>query len=295
MTTADAPGGETTAAGLSGFDEETTTVRGDQIHYLVGGDGERTFVLLHGGIIDAAHVTWRPLLEPLAREATVYAPNLPGYGPSPMPDAPLTIGRHVETTAAFLEHLDVENSIVAGISMGGGVAVGLGLEYREHVERLVALDAMALGSTLSSGLLTWVLAKIQVTNNLSVALMRRSRSYTRAGLEQLFSDSSTVPEPLVDLVYEEVKRPDAGAAFRSFRANEVTRDGYRTDYTERLPDLDVPVDLVHGSDDTVIPPAWSQRADDRLPDSTLTMLSDCGHLPTWERTDAVATLCLDGR
>jgi len=287
--------GSTTAAGLDGFVEETVTASGDRIHYLVGGDAAaaRTVVLLHGGIIDAAHVTWRPLLEPLAEEATVVAPHLPGYGPSPMPDAPLSIGRHVETTAALLDEIGVLDPVVAGLSMGGGVAVGLGLEYPDRVDELVALDAMALGDDLASGRLTWLLARLQVTNTISVELMRRSRGYVRFGLEQLVADANPVPDRLVDLVHAEVKRPGAGTAFRSLRASEVTWDGYRTDYSDRLSDLAVRTRLVHGRDDDVFPVAWSKRAADRIPHASLTVLEDCGHLPTWERHEGVGDVVRD--
>lgn len=199
--------------------------RGRRGHSLRAGDGGPTLVVLHGGIIDAAHVSWGPLIESLAERSTVYAPNLPGYGPSPVPDDPLTLGRHVRTAAGFLEALDLDCAVVAGISTGGGVAVGLGLDHPDRIEGLVALDALGRGSDLPSGALTWLLAKLQVTNTVSVELMRRSRAYVRFGLEQLYADANEVPEALVDLVYREAHRPDAGAAFRSFRAAEVTRRG----------------------------------------------------------------------
>lgn len=282
-----------TSAGLDGFIEETVTVHGDRIHYLAAGEAGPPLVLLHGGIIDAAHITWRPLLEPLAAEATVYAPNFPGYGPNAMPEEGLSVDRHVRSTAGFLEELDLEHAVVAGISMGGGVAVGLGLDHPDRIDRLVVLDALGLGHELSSGKLTWLLAKIQVTNNISIKLMRRSPGLVRSGLEELVAAPDTIPQELVDLVHAEVQRPDAGGAFRSFRSNEVTWHGYRTDYTDRLTDLDVPVRLIHGEDDGVVPLEWSRRADQLVPDSTLDVLANCGHLPTWERTEAVQRVVED--
>lgn len=270
--------------------EETVPILGDELHYLVAGDDGPPLVLLHGGIIDAAHISWGPLIEPLATDATVYAPHLPGYGPNAMPDEPLTVDRHVRTVSAFLEDLALADVTVAGLSMGGGIAMGLALDHPDRLSQVVALDALCLGSELSTGTLTWVLSQVQALNRVSVALMRRSRAYVRFGLEQLVSEASEVPERLVDLVYDEVQRPHAGAAFRSFRANEVTRRGYRTDYTDRLDDVTLPVRLVHGSDDDVLPVQWSERADGLLPDSDLFVLDDCGHLPTWEQPERVREL-----
>lgn len=278
---------------LRQLSQHQVTVDGDPIHYLRAGDSGPPLVLLHGGIIDAAHISWAPQLDTLADDASVYAPHFPGYGPNPMPDDALTIGRHVETIAGFLDALDLEDVVVAGISMGGGVAVGLGLEHPERLDHLVALDAMALGSELSGGKLTWLLAKLQVTNRLSVALMRRSRAYVRLGLEALVHEEYDVPPELVDLVQAEAGRPGAGAAFRNFRANEVGWSGYRTDYTDRLPELTVPTTLVHGRDDEVLPAEWSERAASRIPAAELHLLEDCGHLPTWEHTATVDEIVAD--
>lgn len=275
---------------LEAVSRETVSVRGETMHYLRAGDAGPPLVLLHGGIIDAAHVSWAPQLAPLAEHARVYAPNFPGYGPTPLPDDALTIGRHVDSIAGFLDALDLEDVVVAGISMGGGVAVGLGLDHPERLAHVVALDAMALGSELAGGKLTWLLAKLRVTNRLSVALMRRSRQYVRLGLESLVHEDWFVPSALVDLVQAEARRPGAGAAFRNFRAHEVGWRGYRTDYTARLSELSVPATLVHGQDDGVFPVAWSERAASRMPAAELHLFEDCGHLPTWERTDDVAAV-----
>lgn len=274
-------------------DSETVQIRGRRLHYLTAGAGTRPLVLLHGGIIDAAHVSWGELVGPLAEEATVYAPDLPGYGASEMPADPLSMPTLVESVAAFLDELSLEDPVVTGLSMGGGVAVGLALAYPERVSRVVALDAFALGRELPNGLLTWLLAKIQVTNHLSVALMRRSRRVTVAGLASLVADPDTLSADVIDRVVAEVNRPGAGRAFRAFRANEVTRSGYRTDYSDRVADLSVPVRYVHGADDDLLPPAWSERAADRTPDSELFVLDECGHLPTFERPDRVRDLVAD--
>lgn len=273
-----------------GVRTETIAVEGRPMTYLRAGDAGPPLVLLHAGIIDAAHISWGPQLDSLADHARIYAPHLPGYGPNPMPDEPLTVASHVDAIAGFLDALDLEDVVVAGTSMGGGIAVGLGLDHPDRLRGVVALDAMALGSDLSSGRLTWLLAKLRVTNRLSVALMRRNRRYVRMGLTALVHDGYVVPTELIDLVQAEARRPGAGAAFREFRANEATWRGYRTDYTDRLHELSLPAILGHGDADDVIPLEWSKRAADLLPEGELHVFEDCGHLPTWERQDAVADL-----
>lgn len=277
---------------LSGVERDRITVDGDSIHYLHAGAG-RPIVLLHGGIIDAAHISWAPQFERLAEEGRLVVPNLPGYGPNPMPEEPLSIPRHVRSIAGFLESLELDDALLAGISLGGGVAVGVGLDHPDRITDLVAIDAMGLGRSLSNGTLTWLLARLQVTNKLSVGLMRRSRRYVELGLEALVADAYDVPGELIDLVQQEARRPGAGAAFRSLRGTEVTRSGYRTDYSDRLADLSVPIRFLHGADDEVFPPTWSERAARLAPDANIDVLADCGHLATWERPDAVTNSLVD--
>lgn len=267
--------------------EVTVTVDGTRLQYVTGGTGETPLILLHGGIIDAAHISWGELLGPLAARTRVYALNLPGYGGSDLPDGPLSMNRHVETVAAFLDELDITDPVIAGTSMGGGIAIGLALSYPDRVSQVVALEAFALGTELSSGLLTWLLAKIQVTNHLSVALMRRSRGFVESSLGSLAYDPDSISDATIDRVVAEVKRPGAGAAFRKFRAAEVTRHGYRTDYSEHLSQLTVPVRYVHGNHDDLLPPRWSERAAERTPESDLFLLEECGHLAPLEKPDKI--------
>ena len=261
------------------------SVEGTGLHYLTAGEG-RPLVLLHGGIIDAADISWRDLIGPLAAEAEVHALDLPGYGHSEMPDGRLTLGRHVQLVGGFLDELDLDDPVVAGLSMGGGIAVGLGLEYPERVAAVVPVDAFGLGRDLPNGLLTWLLAKIQVTNNVSVALIARSRRFTEASLASLVHDPDCISDALVDRVMAEARQPHAGAAFRKFRAAEVTRHGYRTDYSDRVRELSVPAHFVHGSEDDMFPAEWARRAADRA-GADVTILDDCGHLATVEKPDAI--------
>jgi pimeloyl-ACP methyl ester carboxylesterase len=262
--------------------ERTVTANGQQVHYLTAGEGDPTLLLLHGGIIDAAHITWGEHIGPLAEHATVVAPDLPGYGASPLPDGEWSVPHHVDTVAAMLDELDADDAVLAGVSMGGGVAVGVGLGAPERVDRLVAFDPFALGGGLPNGRLSWLLAKVQVTNHAAVALMRRSPGFVERSVSGLCHEGNEVSDVTVDRVFREANRPNAGAAFRKLRDYEVTREGYRTDYSPRLGELAVPARFVHGREDDLVPRAVSERAHERAPDSELFVLDECGHIPPLE-------------
>lgn len=273
--------------------ERTVTANGQQVRCLAAGEGDPTLLLLHGGIIDAAHITWGEHIGPLAEHATVLAPDLPGYGASPVPDGEWAVPHHVDTVAAMLDELDVEDAVLAGVSMGGGVAVGVGLEAPERVDRLVAFDPFALGGGLPNGWLSWLLATVQVTNHLAIALMRRSRGFVESSVNGLCYEGNEVSQVTVDRVFQEVQRPNAGAAFRKLRDYEVTREGYRTDYSPRLGELTVPARFVHGREDGVIPVSVSERAHERVPDSELFVLDECGHIPPLELPERSRELLIE--
>lgn len=262
------------------------TLPSGRMQYLTVSEGPPV-VLLHGGIIDAATVSWGEVIEPLALDCRVVAPDLPGYGSSDLPEGPLTVADHVDAVEALLDSLELSEPTVVGLSMGGAVGLGLALRRPELVGRLVLIDSYGLGRQLPNGRLSYLLARVQVANRLAVSLFRRSRVLTRLSLSAIVYDLDSLSRAAVDAVYQEVKRPNAGAAFRQFRAGEVTRRGYRTCYREDLPELSVPVRLLHGRHDDVVPLAWARKAAETIPEADLHVIDHCAHWPPREAPGTV--------
>jgi len=267
--------------------EGAVTAGGNRIHYREDGDG-RPVVLLHGGIIDAAAVSWPPVIDRLAADFRVVTPDLLGYGESDVPPGPYSIPRHAGAVADVLDELGLEAVTLVGLSMGGGVAIQVALDRPDLVDRLVPIDPYGLARDLPNGILSYALARVQLCNKLAVAAFRRSRRLTRASLAGLVHDLDSLPAAAVDAVYREVQRPTAGAAFRRFREAEVTRDGYRTTFTDRFAEIPVPTYFLHGAHDELFPVTWARRAAERVPDGQLTVLDDCAHWAPRENPDAVA-------
>lgn len=274
--------------------DRTVTANGHRLHYVAAGDPDApALLLLHGGIIDAARVTWGGVIDPLAEDYRVIALDMLGYGESDAPAGPYPLRRHVEVVADFADAVDLAPATIVGHSLGGGVALGVALERPDLVERVVAGDAYGLGRTLPNGPLTYLLARAQVFNRVAIALFRRSRELTRASLAGIVHDLDALDPAAVDAVWREAKRPKAGVAFRGFRDAEVTRDGYRTVLTPRLSELDVPALFYHGDHDDVFPLRWSERAAARTPDAGFERLAGCAHWAPRERPGAVLSLIRD--
>ena len=269
------------------IEERRTDVDGYQIRYLQAGESGPPVLLLHGGIIDAAHVTWGEAIEPLAESHRVFVPDLLGYGYSDTPDIAYSTKRHVAVIERFMDVVDLESAHVAGVSMGGGVAIGLALRSPERISRLAPVSSYGLGRELPNGKLSYLLSRQGLTNRISVALLARSRQATRAGLESLVADSASVDPELVERVQELARLPHAGRPYRRWRKHEVGIRGFRTDYTDRLDELEMPTLFVHGTADEVFPAKWSEQGATRVQEGESWLIEDCGHLVPQERTDAL--------
>ena len=257
-----------------------------RVRYAAAGpDDAPPVVLLHGGGIDAASFSWKHTLPALSGEFRVYAPDWPGYGESGPPTRPPTVDYYADVLGEFLDALGLPSVSLAGISMGGGVALGYTLSRPDRVRRLVLVDSYGLGGEVPGGPLAAALTSLPGVNAAAWGLFRRSRRLTALAVRAVVDPRNLTPE-LVDDAYALMQRPDAGRAWRAFQRNEVGRHGLRTNYLDRLPDLGVPTLLVHGERDTLVPAEWATRAATLVPDAELNVLADCGHVPPRERPEA---------
>lgn len=259
-------------------DEEILDVRGEDtcVRYHAGGDGPPV-VFLHGIGLDAATVSWRHVLPALADERSVYALDLPGHGGSD-PPAAYTTDYFVDVLAAFLDRLDLRGADLAGLSMGGAVALGYAMDGGSPAS-LVLVDSYGLGSDAYWRQAAGAAVRFPFASGVlwgSVA----SRTGVRSNLAAMTGNG--VPEDLVEDVYRSVSRTSVRTLQRWQRA-EFRPDGFRTDYTARLADLSVPTLLVHGSEDPLFPVSWSRRASETLPNGDLCVVENCGHWPPREQ------------
>jgi len=170
--------------------------------------------------------------------------------------------------------------------MGGGVALGYALDNPDRVERLALVDSYGLGGRLSSALQWKFLSQIPgMTEFGKIAASTSTRSVRRV-LASLVADA------------------DATRALR--RRRQAETDGARldtgvycvpeqrtlsfsgrvaTNFVDDLESLSVPTLLVHGEDDPLVPPRWSERAAKLIPDAELDVIEDCGHWTPRERPD----------
>jgi pimeloyl-ACP methyl ester carboxylesterase len=263
-------------------------VNGLRVHCLTAGGDGSPVVLLHGGGIDSASFTYSNIIGPLAEERYVFAPDWPGYGHSDKPDLCYAMGFYVDFLGRLMDALGLKTASLVGISMGGGAALGFALRSPERVEKLVLVDSYGLGSSVPWGRLGYLLVRAPLVNELTFALLRRSRTMIRWSLYGLVYDRQKVTEEMVEEISRLLDDPLAGRAWGSFQKNEVGWGGLRTDFSDRLRRLVMPTLLVHGARDRAVPLAWARRAQERIPDCELRVFSECGHLPPREQPEEFA-------
>ncbi len=256
---------------------------GITLHFLAEGSGPPV-LLIHGlgGFADV----WRHNIPVLARHATAIALDLPGFGRSSKPPGPYPLAFFAHTLEAFRRALGLDRVTLVGHSMGGAVAAAYALAQPARVERLALVGAVVPGFDYR---VPWVYRLLAApgVGELTAGLLRPG--LLRAALARCFAH----PDPdeiefLVRTGYPVRTTPEGRAAFlsalRSVRADFVTApDRYR----RGLAALTLPVLLIHGRQDRVVPPAHPETVAAHLPNAAVRWLERCGHFPQIEHRDAV--------
>lgn len=245
-----------------------------------GGAPPETFVLIHG--YGASSYMWRYWAEPLATRGRVLLIDLKGFGSAPKPDddryAPPDLARAVMD---LVRELDLRRLTLIGQSLGGGVAlltaIALHDEGRGRLKRMVLLAAAAYRQRLPP------LVPLSKRPRLSAALLRLvgPRRVVRWVLRSIVYDPSAVTDGEV----EEYARPLATpAGVRSaFAAGRRILPPDIDERSRRYRELDVPVLLVWGDHDRVVPLWVGERLERELPDARLVVIPECGHVAAEER------------
>ena len=153
-----------------------------RIHCLKAGSRGRTVLILHGGGLDAAGLSFRKTIPVLAEHHRVFAPDWPGFGQSdPMPIT-WRVEECVDFVGELLDALGLMRASLVGVSMGGAFALGFALRAPERVERLVLVDSAGLGNEIPGGLISYFKVRLPLLDELSWALLVGSRTLARRTL-----------------------------------------------------------------------------------------------------------------
>jgi pimeloyl-ACP methyl ester carboxylesterase len=241
-----------------------------RLHYLEAGSGPP--VLLVHGLASNATQDWGRLVGPLGRRVHVLAPDLPGFGDSERPPAAdYSIPMQVEAVRSFMAAVGLRRARVAGLSMGGWIACRLAGSHPEMVERLVAVDAAGMRPTGPD-----IPAEVLLPRD--VDGVRRLVAAVRYRVPALPSFVAR------DIVAHRLR--EEWIVRRALLWMAADRDWLNG----TLDGADMPVLVVWGRQDALIPVAYAAPLAAEFRHAELKVLDGCGHVPiadcpeTFDRT-----------
>ncbi|MGB0093277.1 MAG: alpha/beta fold hydrolase, partial [Solirubrobacteraceae bacterium] len=131
---------------MSAIETRTITLHGWPLSYVQAGGGA-VLLLIHG--MGGSLENWRAVIEPLAQQHTVVAPDLPGHGGSAPGAGDYSIGALASGLRDLLIALGHERATLVGHSLGGGIAMQFAYQFPEITERLVLVSSGGLGPEVS--------------------------------------------------------------------------------------------------------------------------------------------------
>ncbi|HUJ73685.1 MAG TPA: alpha/beta fold hydrolase, partial [bacterium] len=155
-------------------------------------------VLIHG--TSASLHTWQGWAEALRGQRRVVRFDLPGFGlTGPSPEGDYSLAAYARFVGAVLDKLEIRRCVLAGNSLGGGVAWTTALAMPQRVDKLVLVDAAGypLPPTSNPG---FRLARMPVVNRLMEYIL--PRGLIAASVRQVYGDPAKVTPELVDRYYE---------------------------------------------------------------------------------------------
>lgn len=224
-------------------------------------------VFVHGFPLDCR--MW-PMTGELARDRTVLAPSLPGFGGSAAPARPGSMRVYAEFLLEQADRAGVGQAVFVGLSMGGYVLFELLRRAPERMAGLVLCDTRAEADPPEAG----------NARETAIALVETGR---RAEFLGGFSPRLAAPAALADQGFRRLLESMGESASDEglCAALEALRD--RPDSRLLLPEIQVPVLIVVGEQDAVTPPALAMSMHRAIPGSRLVVIPAAGHLVPMEQ------------
>jgi 3-oxoadipate enol-lactonase len=249
-------------------------INGVNLAYDDQGDGDRTVLLIHGHPFN--RTMWTPQAAVLSANRRVLVPDLRGYGRSSLPAG--SRETRLETFAsdnlALMDALGIRSFALAGLSMGGQIALEM---YRQAPERI---EALLLADTFA-GLDTPERKQSRLTT--ADRLEREGmEAYANEELTRMITADNArhFPNVAAQVIEMMTTTPRAGAA-AALRGRAQRRD-----YLPLLKEIRVPATIVVGREDSYTPVAMAQQLRDGISGSELVVIEGAGHISNLERPEA---------
>ena len=251
---------------------------GLRVHYRDEGkqDGP-VLVLIHGS--NASLHTWEQWVAILGKDYRIISLDLPGHGlTGTNPAGVYDNASYVSVVDRLLTRLNVDSALIGGNSMGGGVSWLFALEHPEKVDALLLVDASGQPYAKSGELpLGFRLMRMPVIKE--AARFIAPRSIFEASVKTSMSVQSKIDDKLIDRYWELNRYPgNREATMQRFASPKNMTPGTK----ERLSAIKVPVLILWGAEDNLIPVTSAKWFAEAMPQADLIIYPNVGHIPMEE-------------
>ncbi len=257
--------------------QRSLELNGRRVNVLDTGGAGPPLLFLHGWASN-----WQVFLLNIAAMMNTHrclAIDLPGFGFSEMPAEPISIQGYARTVDAMCDALGVECVSVVGYSMGGFVGAELGLSFGTRVDRLVLVSAAGLSTEYVARTPSLAMARVLSAGfphamRFESAVVRRPR-LRRAAMQFVVRYPEKLSVPLADELVLSSGKPGFVPALKAL---------LEYSYRERLAAIEIPVLIVWGRNDLLVPVGDAMRYQRLIGDNArVEVFEDTGHAPMIER------------
>ena len=252
-------------------------LQGMQVHLRDEGprDDPEPIVLIHG--TSASLHTWDGWTAALQKERRVIRMDLPGFGlTGPAPDGDYRMERYADFIVALMDQLGVRQAVLAGNSLGGGIAWRTAVQHPDRVSRMVLVDASGYPLQSTSVPLGFRLAQIDGLKPVMSRLL--PRSMIEASVRNVYANPDKVTPELVDRYYELTLRAgNRESLTQRMKLRETDALSAGLISSIRQPTL-----ILWGAQDRLITEPSGQRFHQDIAGSHYEVFEGLGHVPQEE-------------
>ncbi len=252
-------------------------LQGMQVHLRDEGprNDPEPLLLIHG--TSASLHTWDGWTDALKGQRRVIRMDLPGFGlTGPAPDGDYRMERYADFIAALMDHMGVQRAVLAGNSLGGGIAWHTALRHPKRVSRLVLVDATGYPLQSTSVPLGFRLAQISWLKPVMSQLL--PRRMIESSVRNVYADPGKVTPELVDR-YQELTLRTGNRESLTQRLKLRETDSQSA---ELIKTIQQPTLILWGAQDRLITEPSGQRFQQDIAGSQYVVFDGLGHVPQEE-------------
>ena len=252
---------------MSSVESGYAEVNGTKLYYEVAGKGE-AIVLINGFTLDTR--MWDDQFQEFSKQYRVIRYDYRGFGKSSVPEEgkPYSHGKDLKE---LLDHLNVSEACVIGLSMGGSIAINFTLEYPDYVSSLITVDSVLDGYRWTSDFREWFFSLFNIGKESGVESAKEA--FMNGALFGSAMKNKLVADRLRVLI----------GSYSGWRfVNDDPQVSLDPSPNDRLHEIDCPTLVVVGEYDIPTFQGIADRIVDEVPDSRKVVIQGVGHMSNME-------------